>query len=409
MEIERYTLATGETVLTGFSRLGRHWGIFFVILAFLSNLWPGWATSSATLVTYAVGGGSVRWIAVAILVSIGLILTLSPVVYRALEGAQTLKVIAVGGLILIAALFAIPGRHVAAGASKPCQCADACGTAWLGASARRPRLCGRWRRTESVSVQLDPRQGARHGLSRSAHRQPAHRRTRRAQRHRLAVRNNAGAIVALAQVVAARQCRAIIDLRGDQLLHHPVHLHPRACDPCPARKVSPRDIGFLKIEGDFLSAAVGGWFGTFFWVVGAFSLFAASLGIVDYTSRLAADVIRTVYWRGGRESLIYAGLVWAMVGVGCGIIASGMDQPLVLLVIAGCVAAFMMFIYSALLIVLNRRLLAPELGPARPCRRARLGRAPVRHMSAITIADQGCQRKWIDQSGPVCSSVGKYG
>ena len=30
MEIERYTLATGETVLTGFSRLGRHWGLVFV-------------------------------------------------------------------------------------------------------------------------------------------------------------------------------------------------------------------------------------------------------------------------------------------------------------------------------------------------------------------------------------------
>lgn len=26
MEIERYTLATGETVLTGFSRFWRHWG-----------------------------------------------------------------------------------------------------------------------------------------------------------------------------------------------------------------------------------------------------------------------------------------------------------------------------------------------------------------------------------------------
>jgi hypothetical protein len=34
------------------------------------------------------------------------------------------------------------------------------------------------------------------------------------------------------------------------------------------------------------------------------------------------------------------------------------------MLIAGCVAAFMMFVYSALLIVLNRRLLAPALRPA---------------------------------------------
>ena len=48
MEIERYTLATGETVLTGFSRYWRHWGLFFALLTYFANLWPGWATSSAT-------------------------------------------------------------------------------------------------------------------------------------------------------------------------------------------------------------------------------------------------------------------------------------------------------------------------------------------------------------------------
>ena len=56
MEIERYTLATGETALTGFSRYWRHWGLVFAILTYFANLWPGWATSSATLVTYLFGG-----------------------------------------------------------------------------------------------------------------------------------------------------------------------------------------------------------------------------------------------------------------------------------------------------------------------------------------------------------------
>ena len=54
------------------------------------------------------------------------------------------------------------------------------------------------------------------------------------------------------------------------------------------------DIGFLQTEGEVLGERVGSWFQYFFWVIGAFSLFAAALGIVDYTSRLAADVIKTV-------------------------------------------------------------------------------------------------------------------
>ena len=44
MEIERYTLATGETALTGFSRFWRHWGLVFALMTYFANLWPGWAT-----------------------------------------------------------------------------------------------------------------------------------------------------------------------------------------------------------------------------------------------------------------------------------------------------------------------------------------------------------------------------
>jgi hypothetical protein len=40
MEIERYTLATGETALTGFSRYWRHWGLVFALMTFLANAWP---------------------------------------------------------------------------------------------------------------------------------------------------------------------------------------------------------------------------------------------------------------------------------------------------------------------------------------------------------------------------------
>src|SRR5687767_2881675 len=106
MEIERYTLATGETALTGFSRYWRHWGLVFALLTYFANLWPGWATSSATLVSYLFGGEP-RWIAIGFLLTIGLILTLAPVVYVALEKAQMLKVAAVITLFVIAAVVAI--------------------------------------------------------------------------------------------------------------------------------------------------------------------------------------------------------------------------------------------------------------------------------------------------------------
>lgn len=106
MEIERYALATGETALTGFSRFWRHWGLVFAALTYLANLWPGWVTSSATLVVY-LWGASVRWISIGMLVTIALVLTLAPVVYVALERAQMLKVAAVLVLVIGGSLFAI--------------------------------------------------------------------------------------------------------------------------------------------------------------------------------------------------------------------------------------------------------------------------------------------------------------
>ena len=37
MEVERYTLATGQTAITGFSRLWKPWGLIIVLLAVLAD------------------------------------------------------------------------------------------------------------------------------------------------------------------------------------------------------------------------------------------------------------------------------------------------------------------------------------------------------------------------------------
>lgn len=97
--------------------------------------------------------------------------------------------------------------------------------------------------------------------------------------------------------------------------------------------------------------------------IGAFSLFGAATGIVDYTARLAADVLRTSYLKGRNESRIYFTIVWTLVLIGVAVLLTGFSQPLVLLVISACTGGTMMFIYSFLLIRLNRRLLVHELRP----------------------------------------------
>jgi hypothetical protein len=52
MEVERYTLATGETAVAGFIRMWKPLGIVMCLCAIVPNMWPAWATSSATVLTF---------------------------------------------------------------------------------------------------------------------------------------------------------------------------------------------------------------------------------------------------------------------------------------------------------------------------------------------------------------------
>jgi hypothetical protein len=389
MEIERYTLATGETALTGFSRFWRHWGLVFAILTILANLWPGWVTSSATMVTY-LWGGDVKWIAVGMLVVIGLILTLAPIVYIALERAEMLKVAAVLVLLIVGAFVAVSADawadlpHVVTKASVPTELGFALllgALAFAGAGGGQNLVQSNWIRDKGFGMgRYVPRiKSPVTGQPEAAPStgfifEPTEEHLGRWRAWwRFANREQLATFVLITFVTI---------LFTSLLAYSTVY----------GRGDVANDIGFLQVEGDRLSELVGGWFGTFFWIVGAFSLFAASLGIVDYTSRMVADVVKTSYAPRAKESSLYFVVVWALVVIGCVISLAGFAQPLVLLVISACVGGVMMFIYSILLLVLNRRVLPRQIA-IRGGRIAVLGWSIALFgvLSVLTIIDQGKQ------------------
>jgi len=360
MEIERYTLATGETALTGFSRYWRHWGLVFAVMTYFANLFPGWATSSATLVTY-LWGGSVTWIAIGMLVSIGLILTLAPVVYVALERAQMLKVAAVLVLLIVGAIFAITAdayADVPQIVTDPGIPVEELGIAVLlgalafaGGGGGQNLVQSNWIRDKGFGMGKhvprieSPVTGKPEAAPSTGYVfEPT---VENLSRWRTWWR------FANAEQLSTFVLITFISIVFTSLL---------AYSTVFGEADLPDDIEFLRFEGEQLKEAVGGWFGAFFWFIGAFALYAAALGIVDYTSRLAADVLKTSYLRDASESSIYFGLVWGLVAIGCTILLVGFDQPLVLIVISAVVGGFMMFIYSGLLILINRRVLP---GPIR--------------------------------------------
>lgn len=352
MEIERYTLATGETVLTGFSRYWRHWGLFFAVLSYFANLWPGWATSSATLISY-VFGGQPKWIAIGILIVIGLILTLAPVVYVALEKAQMLKVAAVLTLFVVAAIFALGASawadlpQVVTRPRIPTELGFALllgALAFAGAGGGQNLCQSNWIRDKGFGMGIHvPR------LASPITGQPVAARSTgyifEPNRENMQRWRGWWRFANIEQLTTFVAITLVTILFTSLLAYATVYGRPDLAN----------NIGFIKTEGLVLAERVGPWFMYMFWAIGAFSLFAASLGIVDYTSRLAADVIKNSYAHNANESKVYAGLVWGLVLIGVLVVLAGFDQPIVLLVISAVVGGFMMFVYSGLLILINRK------------------------------------------------------
>ena len=120
------------------------------------------------------------------------------------------------------------------------------------------------------------------------------------------------------------------------------------------------NLDFFRNEGQILGRVVGGWFETFFYITGAVSLLAGAMGILDYVGRCVADVLKVSYLADSQvftESRIYALTVWLLVAVSITNILVFTDQPIVLLVIQSSLSGIVMFVYSMLLIWLNRRAL----------------------------------------------------
>jgi hypothetical protein len=366
MEIERYTLATGETAVTGFQRLWKPFGLLMIACAIVPNIWPAWATSAATITTFLFGGGNANAIAIGAMVLIGIALSASPVVYRTIERFEFVKV-ALVIVFLVVALTTAVSAHAFGDVDKTVtsfgsftggklELAVLLGAlAYAGAGGTNNLVVSNWIRDKGygmgtyaprvVSPITGEEEAAPSGSGYVFRVDP----TSMARWREWWRKANIEQLVSFVLIGAATI--VVFSL----IAYSTVYGNPA---------VKEDDFNFIQIEGNALKDATGAWFGTLFWVIGAISLFGAALGIIDYVSRLVADVLRVGYLRDSRtwtESRLYFAVVWFLIACGTAILLSGFDQPLSLVVVAAALSGGVMFIYSLLLVVINRRFLPPQL------------------------------------------------
>jgi len=338
----------------------------FCVFTVVPNMWPGWATSGVTIFTFLVGGGDVALITCGVLVASGIALTASPVVYQTLERAQFFKV---GLTLVFLALAIVVAIKASAWAELPTMITQfgrlpdtnvlpvslvLSGLVFAGAGGVNNLAQSNWIRDKGFGMGVyiprivSPITGEEVAI-------PATGSMMRQDAENLRRFHGWWAVANKEQLVSFWFICVFSITVFSTLAYSTVY----------GQKISEgANLGFIRAEGEALKVAVGSWFGTFFWIFGSLSLVLVALGVIDFVSRIVADVLKTVYLNESQrwtESRIYFLAVWSTIAASCAILLSGVNQPLLLLVIAACLNGMVMFVYSILLIQLNRRALPSAL------------------------------------------------
>jgi hypothetical protein len=119
MEIMRWTLATGESAMTGFIRVSRHFAWIFLLLNIVPWIIPAWAQGAGQLFGWLVFGpalsdsGAViagqfdNWLAIGGLLLSGVILTSGPVIYETVERVQFFLVVLIMVIVVCLAAWLV--------------------------------------------------------------------------------------------------------------------------------------------------------------------------------------------------------------------------------------------------------------------------------------------------------------
>ena len=390
MEIERYTLATGESAVTGFVRLARPLGPIFLVCGTVPWIWPGWATGAGELLAWQIGGSPTVY-AIAGLVACGLLLTLGPVVYRTVETIQSVLVVTLFSLLIVLAVLlvrpagvaallagAVQIGHIPEGIDLPLflgalAFAGAGGSVNLaqsnyirdkgyGMGAYLGRitspLSGRAEVQSEIGLRFD---GSDLNLA----------------RWRVWWRRANLEHLVTFQLMCVGSL-ALFCLLTQALL-------------APGSALSP-DFGFLRDQADALQLRFGGAARLAFLWAGIAVLLSTEFALLDAVSRVVADLARVSFLRGSARFTIgrlYFAFLWAFIAFGIAVLAFGLSSPLTLLVLSASLNAGVMFLYSGLLIWLNLRTFRGPLRPS-PFRIAMLSCACAfyGYFSVLTVSAQ---------------------
>lgn len=369
MEIERYALVNGESVFVGFARKLKLLPTWFLLSTFIPWIWPGITASSAELAGSLVGIKNTHFLAIGLLILIGLILSLGPVLYKTVESFQ--KILILLGVPTVFALAIILAKQAhwidllkgSVGIGNGYNflpvgiplASFLAALAYAGAGGNlnlaqsfyiKEKGYGMGKYAGRITSLLTGKQESISLTGSTFEPTPENmgdfkRWWKNINIEHLLVFWATGAITML-----------LLGLLSYVTVYSPTR--------------DTASIAFLFMEAAEIGRRIFPFAGTFFLIVAALTLFSTQLGVFDATSRiLAENLVLATSQKINEKHIpkIYYVVLWLQILAGITIFLLGITEPLQLLVIAAVLNAFAMFIHTGLTLWLNLTLVEKPFRP----------------------------------------------
>jgi hypothetical protein len=369
MEIERYTLARGESVFVGLTRKMNFFApIWFLISTIIPWMWPGIIATSAKIFAHLFGINYSPIIPTLLLLSIGSILTLGPVVYKTQETLlRFLIAISVPTIVFITFALTKPENitDLALGIfgkgdgfwflPKGISIAAFLGAlAYAGAGGNlnlaqsfyiKEKGYGMGKFSGRITSILT---GKKEDIKITGFKFPMNKTNikkfniwwKNVNLEHLIVFWATGAftMVLLSFLSYITLYKSGIDLKG---------------------------VEFIIKEKEVLSSLIFPFAGTLFLSLCAVMLYFTQFSVLDATSRITSENL-LILSNKNASSLprFYYGFLWLQILLGIAIINFGLNEPFLLLVISSVLNAFTMAIYTMLILFLNNNQLEKPIRPS---------------------------------------------
>lgn len=371
LEIERYTLAYGESIFVGYARKWRRLPLWFLLSTFVPWMWPGIAAASASLVGHVFGISEIQYIGIGFLVAMGLILSLGPVLYKTVESLQKgLILIGVPSIMVISVWLAQPADWGAAAAGLVGQGE---GFWWLPAGISLAAFLaalaysgagGNLNLAQSFYIKekgfgMGRYAGRITGLiTGTIHENVS------LEGHRFTITPDSIATFKLWWRRINIEHFVVFWLTGSITI---VLLCLLAYITVFKAGGTTATFAFVIAEAGVIGERLLPAVGTFFLLVVALTLFGTQLTVFDASSRIIAEnavLAAPNKLRSHHIRPLYYMVLWGFIVAGILVFMGGFTQPLQLITLAAVLNAFAMFVHSGLTLWLNMTALPRPIGPS---------------------------------------------